>query len=371
VAFTHPNPTIFLRRKLFYLNESKINMEKEPLFGKTPEELKVITQKLGMPNFTAKQISEWLYKNNARSFEEMTNLSKKARLLLEENYEVGVTDFSKVQASTDGTKKYLFPTQKNRFIESAYIPDAHRATLCVSSQVGCKMGCLFCMTGKQGFQAQLTAGEIINQIISLPERESLTNIVYMGMGEPFDNLEHVMRSLEIMTSEWGLGMSPRRITVSTIGVIPAMKHFLENSDCNLAVSMHTPFHEERRKLMPIENVYPIADVIRLLRSFDFGKQRRISFEYIMFAGINDTPEHVKELARLLNGMRCRINLIRFHPIPSTPLRSSNDATIEDFRAALVEKGIRTTVRASRGLDIFAACGLLSTKELVKQQALDF
>jgi len=346
-------------------------MEKETLFGKTPEELKIIVGELGLPGFTSKQLSEWLYKNNARSFDQMTNLSKKARQLLEDKYAVGVTDYTKVQASIDGTKKYLFPTQDKRFIESAYIPDAHRATLCVSSQVGCKMGCLFCMTGKQGFQAQLTAGEIVNQIISLPERDSLTNIVYMGMGEPFDNLENVMRSLEIMTSDWGLGMSPRRITVSTIGVIPAMKHFLENSDCNLAVSMHSPFHEERRKLMPVEHVYPIADVVKLLRNFDFGKQRRISFEYIMFAGINDTPDHVKELARLLNGMRCRINLIRFHPIPNTPLHSSNDATIEDFRVALLEKGIRTTVRASRGLDIFAACGLLSTKELVKMQAPDF
>lgn len=347
------------------------NMEKEPLFGKTPDELKVVVEKLGLPRFTSKQISEWLYKNNARSFEQMTNLSKNARQLLEDQYVIGVSDHTKVQSSTDGTRKYLFTTNNNRFIEAAYIPDSERATLCVSSQVGCKMGCLFCMTGKQGFQAQLSAGEIVNQIISLPERENLTNIVYMGMGEPFDNLDQVMRSLEILTSEWGLAMSPRRITVSTIGVIPAMKQFLEKSECHLAVSMHTPFHDERRKMMPIENVYPIADVIALLRSFDLGKQRRLSFEYIMFAGINDTPNHVKELARLLNGMRCRINLIRFHPIPSTPLRGSSDATIEDFRAALVEKGIRTTVRASRGLDIFAACGMLSTKELVKMQSNDF
>ncbi|MDA3942271.1 MAG: 23S rRNA (adenine(2503)-C(2))-methyltransferase RlmN [Bacteroidetes bacterium] len=344
---------------------------KAPLFGKTPTELMAITESLGLPAFTARQISEWLYKKQVGSIEEMTNISKQNREKIAQDYEVGLISHTNVQTSLDGTKKYLFPTNNKRFIETAYIPDDDRATLCVSSQVGCKMGCLFCMTGKQGFQSQLTAGEIVNQIISLPEREKLTNIVYMGMGEPFDNLEGVMKSVEILTSDWGLGMSPRRITVSTIGMIPAMKHYIENSDCHLAVSMHTPFHDERKKLMPIENVYPLAQLIELLRDYDFGKQRRISFEYIMFKGINDTPRHVKEIARLLNGLRCRINLIRFHPIPDTPLHSSDEATIQEFKEALVKKGIRTTVRASRGQDIFAACGLLSTKELVKQQTPDF
>ncbi len=346
-------------------------MSKQPLFGKTPDELLKIVQAHDLPAYTSKQISQWLYKNHAQTFADMSNLSKKTRLLLEENFIVGLTSFSKVQISSDGTKKYLFPTTDNRFIEAAYIPEDDRATLCVSSQVGCKMGCLFCMTGKQGFQSQLTAGEIVNQVISLPEREQLTNIVYMGMGEPFDNLESVMRSLEILTSDWGLAMSPRRITVSTIGMIPAMKLFIENSECHLAISLHTPFHDERRKLMPIENIYPIAEVIDVLRTFDFGRQRRISFEYIMFKGINDTPVHVKELARLLNGLRCRINLIRFHPIPDTPLESSTEENIDMFRQALLKKDIRTTLRASRGQDIFAACGLLSTKELVKQQEADF
>ena len=346
-------------------------MNKIPLFGKTPDELKAVVSDLELPSFTAKQLAEWLYKKHARSFDAMTNLSKETRKLLDEKFIVGLTDPSSVQTSADGTKKYLFPTSDKRFIEAAYIPDDDRATLCVSSQVGCKMGCLFCMTGKQGFQSQLTAGEIVNQISSLPERDQLTNIVYMGMGEPFDNLEGVMRSLEILTSDWGYAMSPRRITVSTIGMIPAMKHFLEHSECHLAISMHTPFHEERKKLMPIENVYPIAEVMEVLRSFDIGKQRRISFEYIMFKGINDGQRQVKEIAKLLAGMRCRINLIRFHPIPDTPLVSSDEVTIQHFREALLKKDIRTTVRASRGQDIFAACGLLSTKELVKMQTPDF
>ena len=184
----------------------------------------------------------------------------------------------------------------------------------------------------------------------------------MGMGEPFDNIEEVLKSLEILTSSYGYAWSPKRITVSTIGIIPGMKEFLQRSRCHLAVSLHSPFQEERLSLMPIQHVYPIGDVLAEIKSFDFGLQRRISFEYIMFKGINDTPRHAKELLKLLNGIRCRINLIRFHPIPDTPLIGSDEQTIENFQKLLSQKGIITTIRASRGLDIFAACGLLSTKE---------
>lgn len=341
--------------------------EKSFLFGKTLSALREIVATLGFPGFTASQIADWLYKKDIHSIEEMSNLSKKVRDTLNEHFEFGLTDHSKVQVSVDGTKKYLFPTQNNKFVEAAYIPEETRSTLCVSSQVGCKMGCLFCMTGKQGFQSNLTAGEIVNQVRNLPERENLTNIVYMGMGEPLDNLDELMKSLEIFTADWGFAWSPKRITVSTIGIVPAMKTFLENSQCHLAVSMHTPFDEERKKLMPIQTVYPLQEVIETIRSFDFGKQRRVSFEYIMFDGINDTPRHVKEMARILNGIRCRVNLIRFHPIPNTPLLGSSEEAIEKFMVGLNAKGIRTTIRASRGLDIYAACGLLSTKELVKSQ----
>lgn len=346
-------------------------MKKPSLFGKTLSELQQIVSELGQPQYIAKQLADWLYKKHSTSFDEMTNLSLHLRELLAENYCLDVVESTNVQTSVDGTKKYLFPAGGHKFIEAAYIPEGERATLCVSSQVGCKMGCLFCMTGKQGFQGHLTAGEIINQVRSLPEREKLTNIVYMGMGEPFDNLDAVMKSCEIFTADWGYAWSPKRITVSTIGIIPAIREFLENSSCHLAISMHNPFHEERKKLMPIENVYPIASVIDLLRSYTIGRQRRISFEYIMFKGLNDTPAHVNEISRLLQGLRCRMNLIRFHPIPDTPLESSSEETIQQFREALLKKGIRTTVRASRGEDIYAACGLLSTKELVKMQAPDF
>jgi 23S rRNA (adenine2503-C2)-methyltransferase len=336
----------------------------EALFGKTLDELTALVVELGLPKFTGKQLAEWLYQKDISSIDEMTNLSKKNRELLSSKYEFGLIDSTKVQESIDGTKKYLFPTAKGKFVETAMIPDEDRKTVCVSSQVGCKMGCLFCMTAKQGFQGQLTAGEIVNQIRNIPEWHDVSNIVYMGMGEPFDNLEQVLKSLEILTSEWGFAMSPRRITVSTIGIIPGMLTFLNQSEAHLAVSMHTPFDDERQKLMPVQVAYPIADVVKEIKSWDFGRQRRVSFEYIVFKGLNDSPKHVTELARLLNGIKCRINLIRFHPIPGTPLEGTDEQTLQLFKDKLNDKGILTTVRASRGQDIYAACGLLSTKELI-------
>lgn len=341
-------------------------MQKEALFGKTLSELQQVVKDLGMPGFTASQIAEWLYKNKANSIDEMTNISKKARAQLNEAYTIGLTAPFKEQVSVDGTKKYLFPTDKNLFVEAAYIPEENRKTLCISSQVGCKMGCLFCMTGKQGFQSQLTAGEIINQVRSIPETDELTNIVYMGMGEPMDNIEEVLKSLEILTSEWGYGWSPRRINVSTIGVIPAMRRFIEESEAHLAISMHSPFDEERKKLMPIQQVYTIEKVVEALRDYDFGRQRRISFEYIMFEDINDTDAHVKGITKLLNGIRCRINLIKFHPIPNSPLKGTSHERMQWFSDQLRSKGLTSTIRRSRGEDIYAACGLLSTKALIKK-----
>ncbi|MBN2174751.1 MAG: 23S rRNA (adenine(2503)-C(2))-methyltransferase RlmN [Bacteroidales bacterium] len=338
----------------------------EALFGKTLGQIGEIVAELGFPGYTAKQITEWLYKKPINSIDEMTNLSLKARTSLSGNYVLGLTPHSSVSISLDGTKKYLFPVRNDRFIESAYIPEKDRATLCVSSQVGCRMGCRFCMTARQGFQSNLSAGEIVNQIRSLPERDSLTNLVYMGMGEPLDNYQNVIQSLEILTSDWGFAMSPRRITVSTIGIIGNMLNFLNDSECHLAVSLHSPFDDERRMLMPVQNNHPIEEVLKVIREFDMNRQRRVSFEYIMFKDLNDTQRHVNQLARILNGIRCRINLIRFHPIPDAPYRTSDDKTIRDFIAALNKKGIRTTLRASRGQDIEAACGLLSTKELLKR-----
>ena len=340
---------------------------KESLFGKTLTEIQQATDSLGLPKFTAKQIADWLYKKRVTSFDEMSNLSKKARALLAETFETGTTFPVSVQESKDGTKKYLFKTEEGSFIESAYIPEAKRNTLCVSSQAGCKMNCTFCATGKQGFQQNLSSAEILNQIVSIPETGKLTNIVYMGMGEPLDNLDEVLKSLEILTAEWGFGWSHRKITVSTIGIIPSLKKFLEKSNVHLAVSLHSPFDDERTELMPANKSYPVKELIKVLKTYPFDRHRRLSFEYIVFNGLNDTPKHVKELARLLNGLNCRINLIRFHAIPGSNLNSTNEKRLLEFKDSLNKKGITTTIRASRGQDIDAACGLLSTKELLKQK----
>ncbi len=338
---------------------------KDLLFGKTLSQLQQIVAVLALPKFTAKQIATWLYKSNIESIDEMSNLSKVARIKLSELYEFGLVKPLTVSKSVDGTKKYLFKVGDSMFIEAALIPEESRATLCVSSQVGCKMGCKFCATGKQGFQAQLTSNEILNQLRSIPEFEDITNIVYMGMGEPLDNLDNLMDSLEVLTSDWGYAWSPKRITVSSIGVVPAMKHFVEHSNCHLAISLHNPFDDERSAIMPVNNKYSIQEIIDELRKNDFGRQRRVSFEYIVFHGMNDTPRHVKELVRLLNGLRCRINLIRWHNIPGADFPGTDEKRILEFQNELKAKGIVTTIRASRGQDIEAACGLLSTKEMLK------
>jgi len=343
-------------------------MNKIALVGKTIDELKDIVSELGMPAFTAKQISEWLYKKRVFSLDEMTNISAKNRALLAAKYDVGRSLPVQAVESTDGTKKYLFSTEGGYFIESVYIPDEDRATLCVSSQVGCKMGCMFCMTGKQGFTAQLTTTEILNQIMSIPEAETLTNLVFMGMGEPFDNTLAMLRSLEILTADYGYGWSPRRITVSSIGLIPGMKVFLERSNCHLAISLHSPFSEERLQLMPIEKSFPIAKVLDEIRKHDFSHQRRISFEYILFDGVNDTMRHAVELVKLLRGIDCRVNLIRFHAIPGIDLKSSTPEKMTFFRDYLTSNGVTSTIRRSRGEDIFAACGMLSTLEKEKKEA---
>ena len=334
----------------------------EYLYGQTLPQLEALCNRLEMPRFAAKQIARWLYDKHATTIEAMSDLSARHRALLAETYEVGLTAPEKVSISTDGTKKYLYRTSQNHFIESAYIPDGDRATLCISSQAGCRMGCRFCATGRQGLQHSLSTNEILNQIESLPERERLTNVVFMGMGEPLDNLDSLLPALEVLTSAWGFGWSPTRITVSTAGVASRLERFLEATQVHLAVSLHNPFHEERMEIMPVERAWPIAEVAAILREYDFTHQRRVSFEYIVMSGLNDSPRHIRELCRLLDGIKCRINLIRFHKIPGSPYFSPDDRAMIAFRDALTAKGIHTTIRTSRGEDIQAACGLLSTAQ---------
>ena len=313
----------------------------ESLYGKTPDQLAALCCELGMPRFAARQIARWLYVRHTEDPLRMTDIAAAHRQRLAERFSPALSAPERVTESADGTKKYLFRTLEGHYVESAYIPDGERATLCVSSQAGCRMGCRFCATGRQGLQQSLTAAEILNQAVSLPERDKLTNLVFMGMGEPLDNTDEVLRALEIITAEW--------------------RRFLDATKVHLAVSLHTPFHEERMEIMPVERAWPIAEVAAILREYDFTHQRRVSFEYIVMSGLNDSPRHIRELTRLLNGIKCRINLIRFHRIPDSPYFSPGDEAMVRFRDALTARGIQTTIRASRGEDIQAACGLLSTR----------
>ena len=336
---------------------------KQTLLGKTLPELQQVALSVGLQKFAGKQLAEWLYVRRASSFEQMTNISLKGRQALEEQYTIGRHEPVAEAVSKDGTKKYLFrlsgdEVKGNVFIESVYIPDNDRATLCVSTQAGCKMGCKFCMTGTLGFHGQLPASEILNQIFSIPDSDQLTNIVYMGEGEPMDNIDHVLRSLQVMTEPWGCAWSPKRITVSTVGVVPGLERFLKESECHLAVSLHNPFGAERQEIMPIEKRYHLTDVVAMLKQYDWQHQRRVSFEYICWHGQNDTIRHANELIRLLKGLPCRMNLIRFHAGVDQAFASSDEKQMEWLRDYLSDHGITTTIRRSRGEDILAACGML-------------
>ena len=295
--------------------------EKKVLLGLSAAELKDVCRGMGMPAFTGGQVARWLYEKHVMSIDEMTNLSKQNRERLKAEYAVGAQGPVDCQRSVDGTVKYLFPVNGGHYVETVFIPDGERATLCVSSQVGCKMNCLFCQTGKQGFEGQLTAGDILNQIYALPERERLTNVVFMRKG---------------------------------------LKRFLDESECHVAISMHSPLHEQRLQLMPAEGAMPIKEVVALLKQYDFTHQRRCSFEYICFAGLNDSLAHGREIVRLVEGLECRVNLIRFHPIPNVDLPGADERRMEQLRDYLTQRGVFTTIRASRGQDIYAACGLLTT-----------
>ena len=337
------------------------------LIGLSLEELQREAGFCGFKPFVARQLADWLFVKRASSFDEMTNLSKSVREILKKNYHIGREAPAGEAESSDGTRKYLFKVctplggslVEESAIESVVIPDGDRATLCVSSQAGCRMNCKFCMTGRGGFHGQIGAADIINQFLSVKEAESLTNAVFMGMGEPLDNYDSVCKAIEILTAPWGFGWSPKRITVSSIGVIPALKRYLDEQKCHLAISLHNPFGEERVEMMPMEKAYPIKDVVELIRRYDWSDQRRVSFEYTMFAGWNDDKRHADALIRLLKGLECRVNLIRFHTIPDFKYGTSSQTVMEAFRDRLNANGITCTIRASRGEDIFAACGLLA------------
>ncbi len=323
----------------------------------------------GEAAFRGNQLYNWIYRRNASSVADMANLPERFRNRLAARFgieAVGRSRPTSLRTSEDGTRKYLFGVFGTGLrVESAIIPEGNRLTLCLSTQVGCRRGCRFCQTGRQGFDANLTPGDILNQYLSLPERDAITSVVYMGMGEPLDNLEATLRSLELLTDADGIGMGAGRITLSTVGIHPGLRQFLDAFGVNLALSLHSPFAEERRDLMPVEEAHPAAQSLQLLRSRREDLRRKLSVEYTLFAGVNDTIRHARELARQLAGLRVRVNLIPYHPIDGAApgdatLRPSGPDSIHAFQEELTSRGLRTFVRRSRGQDISAACGMLST-----------
>lgn len=346
---------------------------RRPLLGMTLSELESVAAEAGLRKFAAKQMARRLYVNRVESIDEMTELPKPAREWLNEHYCIGLQAPVKESRSKDGTVKYLFATRGKDFdfltsgrggrdVEAVYIPDRDRATLCVSSQAGCRMGCKFCMTGRQGFHGNLTATGILNQIFAIPESRSLTNLVFMGMGEPMDNIDEVLKALEVLTAPWGLAWSPKRITVSSIGKLDTLRRLLDETKVHVAISVHSPYPKEREELMPVEKAFPVTRVMDFLKKYDFAHQRRLSAEYIVWGGVNDDIRHADALARLLRGLDCRVNLIRFHAIPGFEHPTASMEVMERFRDRLNEQGVTATIRASRGEDIEAACGMLSGEE---------
>ena len=338
---------------------------------------------LGLPAFRAKQISTHYFTHYTSDPADMTDLPAAGREeLIGKLLPPLLTELRRLQTDKGDTIKFLWKLHDGALVESVLMRYPGRITLCVSSQAGCGMNCPFCATGQAGLTRNMSAAEIVDQVVAAnraitrgellgskrkpgEDPERVTNIVFMGMGEPMDNLPNLLRALEVLTAYYGYAWSPRRITVSTIGVIPKMKIFLEHTKCHLAISMHSPFTDERLKIMPVEKPFPIAEVLAELKKHDFSHQRRVSFEYIMFDGFNDSMRHAVEMVRLLKGIDCRVNLIRFHAIPNVDLKTSNEDKMVFFRDYLTSNGITTTIRKSRGEDIFAACGMLSTLEKQK------
>ncbi|MBP9998828.1 MAG: 23S rRNA (adenine(2503)-C(2))-methyltransferase RlmN [Bacteroidales bacterium] len=359
-----------------YENTCKFVRVKEKLLGKTLRELQEAAVSCGLKPFVGKQLADWLYAKRVGSWDRMNNISKDSKARLQERYELGTSAPAGIAESSDGTRKYLFgvhplkggePQESVSYVEAVMIPDDDRRTLCVSSQAGCKMGCKFCMTGRQGWHGDLDAADILNQFLSIDEASALTNTVFMGMGEPLDNYGTLCRVIEVLTADWGFAWSPKRITVSTIGVMPALEHYLQEQKCHLAVSLHNPFPDERAQMMPAQKAFAEGEILRLIKRFDFSGQRRVSFEYTMFDGFNDDLRHADALIRMLRGLECRVNLIRFHKIPDFPYGCSPAARMEAFRDRLNNNGITCTIRSSRGEDILAACGMLAGKLSSRQQ----
>ncbi|MDX9811923.1 MAG: 23S rRNA (adenine(2503)-C(2))-methyltransferase RlmN [Bacteroidales bacterium] len=308
----------------------------------------------------ALKITNSVYKKRINDLDEIPGIPRKLADKLKENCRPGIFYPLSSEKSSDRSVKYLFRDDDGLYFETVWMPGDKRNTVCVSVQSGCRMGCSFCETGKYGFHGNLSVRSIISQVLGLPESERVTHIVFMGMGEPLDNLDNVLKACEIITAEWGLALGSAKVTVSTVGITPAIETFLLKTQCNLTLSLHSPFSNERKKLIPVENRYPFASVIDLLRNFPVKKKRRLSIAYVMMEGVNDSDAHLAELKSLLAGSGIRVNLLPYHRGSNDVFQPSPRGTMLRFKHELVISGISASIRESRGADISAACGLLAS-----------
>jgi 23S rRNA (adenine2503-C2)-methyltransferase len=334
-------------------------MEKKSLCGMTAQELKEIIGPAGFSDTHVNSVLNQIYKKSKKDINDLLNIPKELKHLLEEKTIPGFFSPSATEISVDKSIKYLFSASDGRSFETVFIPDDKRTTVCVSTQSGCRMGCPFCVTSSYGFRGNLTAGEIVNQVIALPDAGSVNHVVFMGMGEPMDNLENVLKACEIFTAEWGLSISSRNITVSTVGITDGIRQFLNRSSCNLTLSLHSPFSKERSLLIPAEGAFPFSEIIEMMKCFPRKKMRRFSVAYIMIKGFNDSDLHLEELKKLLAGTGIRVNLLPFHKTTNNPMLTSTPERMQWFKHSLVTSGISASIRKSRGEDISAACGLLA------------
>ena len=341
-------------------------MDKPNLKDMTLDEIEIFISDLGKEKYRARQVMKWLYRSGATSFDQMTNLSKDFRSGLSVISRISALEIKEVQASQDTTKKILFELEDGNFIESVLIPGKNHWTLCVSSQVGCKMGCRFCLTGKQGWKRNLLPSEITDQLTMLrfntPEGEKIKNIVMMGMGEPLENYENVLKAIRIITADTGIGFSKRRVTLSTCGIPPMIDRLGKDACVNLAVSLNAPDNETRSFLMPINKRYPLETLLEACREYQMPRRRRLTFEYILIEGVNSSPKDAERLARLLRGIRCKVNIIPFNEYPGSAFKTPAEADVEAFRNLLIKHNYTAIIRSSRGSDILAACGQLSGRE---------
>lgn len=332
---------------------------KVPLIGFTPQELSSALQEYGVTSHQVERLMRWIYRKRGKDISTFSDVPKSILQAVRQDYWIGLYPPLEIKQSEDGSVKYLFCNRQKQVFEAVAMNSGNRHTLCLSTQSGCRMGCRFCRTGSIGYRGNLVAGDIINQVLSMPDSKRLNRIVLMGMGEPLDNLEAVNKSLEILTADWGFALGKSNITISTVGLLSGLEAFLKSPRCNLAISLHSPFPDEREMLMPLERTNPISEIIKLLKSYPLKKPLRLTFEYVALGSLNLSENHAKATAALLKGLSCHLNIIPWNQHGAATFHTPTNDEVVNFMEILNAEGIPANLRKSMGVDIDAACGQMA------------